>query len=134
SGLAARAGCSVDRVTVEVADLASLASVENFCASYLTSGRSATLLVLNAGVYPTGDEGPTIDGHDIAWQVNFLSHFVIVRRLLPLVKKAASDYPYVARVIAVTSEMSFVAGAGDLPGSAAEGGAGAAAGAGPDDT
>lgn len=72
-------------------DLAHLASVEAFAERWLKTGRALDILCNNAGIgSSTGGETvvKTRDGFEIYHQVNFLSHVLLTRRLLPSLAKA----------------------------------------------
>jgi L-gulono-1,4-lactone dehydrogenase len=70
-------------------DLASLSSVERFAASVLAMDRPIDLLVLNAGVHMPWREVTTRDGHELHWQVNYLSYFLLTQLLLERSRRSA---------------------------------------------
>jgi L-gulono-1,4-lactone dehydrogenase len=70
-------------------DLASNASVSEFATGILASGRSIDLLVLNAGVHIPWRRVITGDGHELHWQVNYLSNFLLVHLLLDRCRSSA---------------------------------------------
>ncbi|HEY6220983.1 MAG TPA: SDR family NAD(P)-dependent oxidoreductase, partial [Candidatus Eisenbacteria bacterium] len=70
-------------------DLASHASVSEFAAGILASGRSIDLLVLNAGVHVPWKRMITPDGHELHWQVNYLSNFLLAHLLLDRCRSSA---------------------------------------------
>jgi NAD(P)-dependent dehydrogenase (short-subunit alcohol dehydrogenase family) len=78
-------------------DLASFASVRAAAERFLTSGRPLHVLVNNAGVV-SPERRVTADGHELTWQTNFLSGFLLTRLLLPALKSAPG-----ARVVNVSS-------------------------------
>jgi NAD(P)-dependent dehydrogenase (short-subunit alcohol dehydrogenase family) len=63
-------------------DLASLESVARFAATVIAMDRPIDLLVLNAGVHVPWQELTTADGHELHWQVNYLSNFLLTQLLL----------------------------------------------------
>lgn len=67
------------RMTVLSLDLASLKSVYAFCSEIIKAGPISGL-VLNAGLSPRTPQ-KTKDGFDLAFQVNYLSHFAMIRTL-----------------------------------------------------
>jgi len=69
-------------------DLASLASVSEFAASVLALGRPIDVLVLNAGVHVPWSRETTPDGHELHWQVNYLSNFLLTHLLLDACRKS----------------------------------------------
>ena len=79
-------------------DLASFASVREAARRFAASHSSLDVLVNNAGV-ANRERRLTADGHEIVWQTNFLSHFLLTRLLLPALK--ATGRP---RVVNVSSE------------------------------
>ena len=86
-------------ITFELLDLADFSSIESFSKKILQSDFSAIdILVCNAGVMipPTGEK--TKDGMEMQFGVNYLGHFALTGRLLPLLKKSKN-----ARVITSSS-------------------------------
>ncbi|BDU22403.1 dehydrogenase [Dyella sp. GSA-30] len=81
-------------------DLASLASVADFSASLLEQGRPIDLLVNNAGVMALPKRQETVDGFEMQLGVNYLSHYALTGRLLPLLRKAPAP-----RVVNLSSLM-----------------------------
>jgi NAD(P)-dependent dehydrogenase (short-subunit alcohol dehydrogenase family) len=79
-------------------DLASLASVREFAAGYLESGRPLHVLVNNAGVMLPGFRR-TSDGFDAQFGINHLGHFLLTNLLGPALEKSAP-----ARVVVVASD------------------------------
>jgi NAD(P)-dependent dehydrogenase (short-subunit alcohol dehydrogenase family) len=65
-------------------DLASLASVDAFSAAMLTEGRPIDLLVNNAGVMAPPNRQITVDGFELQFGTNYLGHYALTGRLLPL--------------------------------------------------
>ncbi len=80
-------------------DLTSLDSVSRFADALVADGRPIDLLVLNAGVHVPWKTIRTPDGHELHWQVNFLSNFQLAHRLLDLCRDSA-----LRRVVYVGSE------------------------------
>lgn len=70
-------------------DLASLASVREFAAGILALGRPIDLLVLNAGIHVPWNTATTPDGHELHWQVNYLSNFLLTHLLLDACRRSA---------------------------------------------
>ena len=81
------------------ADLASLAQVHEFGEAVLSDYDRLDLLVNNAGIGPSPD-GRLLseDGHELLFQVNHLSHFLLTRLLLPRLLENAPS-----RIVNVTS-------------------------------
>lgn len=72
------------RVRFEPVDLASLASVQAFAERMIWEGRPIDMLINNAGVMDLPTRRTTADGHEMQFGVNYLSHFALAARLLPL--------------------------------------------------
>ena len=81
-------------------DLASLASVAEFSSSMLEQGRAIDMLVNNAGVMALPERQETVDGFEMQLGVNYLSHYALTGRLLPLLRKASAP-----RVVNLSSLM-----------------------------
>lgn len=84
-------------VRFEQVDLASLASVNAFADRMLAAGRPLDILVNNAGVMALAQRQTTADGFEMQFGTNYLSHFVLTARLLPLLTAAK------ARVVQMAS-------------------------------
>jgi NAD(P)-dependent dehydrogenase (short-subunit alcohol dehydrogenase family) len=65
-------------------------------------GNGLDALVCNAGIMATPDEA-TKDGYDTQMQTNHLSHFLLVKDLMPVLEKAASTARGEARIVNMTS-------------------------------
>ncbi|WP_263384458.1 SDR family oxidoreductase [Granulicella arctica] len=85
------------KVRFELADMASLKSIEQFVDRMLAAGRPIDILVNNAGIMAPHDRGTTADGFELQLGTNYLSHFALTARLLPLLSAAK------ARVIQLSS-------------------------------
>lgn len=85
------------KVRFEMVDLASLASVNAFADRMLAAGRPIHILINNAGVMALPKRQTTVDGHEMQFGTNYLSHFVLTARLLPLLTAAK------ARVVQLSS-------------------------------
>lgn len=81
----------------EQADLAVLASVAAVADRLLAEGRPIDILINNAGVMALPTREITVDGFETQLGVNYLSHFALTGRLLPLLKAAR------ARVVQLSS-------------------------------
>jgi NAD(P)-dependent dehydrogenase (short-subunit alcohol dehydrogenase family) len=88
-------------VRVYIADLASLAEVRAFAVAVLGRETHLEVLVNNAGIgttVPTKDRSESRDGIELRFAVNYLSHYLLTRELLPLLKRSAP-----ARIVNVSS-------------------------------
>ncbi|WP_280826229.1 SDR family oxidoreductase [Mycobacterium sp. OTB74] len=82
-------------LSVEVIDLASLASVEAFTDRLIDEGRPIDVLINNAGVMTPPHRQLTSDGFELQFGANHLGHFALTGRLLPLLRSG--------RVVTVSS-------------------------------
>lgn len=81
----AKARAATRDVTLVELDLSSLASVRACADSLLREGRKFDVLIANAGVM-AAPFGRTADGFETQFGTNHLGHFVLVNRLVPLVR------------------------------------------------
>ena len=65
-------------------DLARLADVNAFADRMLAEGRPIDILINNAGVMALAKRQTTADGFEMQFGTNYLSHFALTGRLLPL--------------------------------------------------
>jgi len=88
-----------DGGTVEVAllDLASLGSVARFAAAFIARHDRLDLLINNAGIMG-GSYTTSVDGIELHFATNYLGHFALTGRLLPLLLKSQR-----ARVVTLSS-------------------------------
>lgn len=84
-------------VRFEPLDLASQASVAAFADRLLAEGRPVHILVNNAGVMMLPNREVTEDGFEMQLATNYLGHFALTARLLPLLKAGR------ARVVQLSS-------------------------------
>jgi NAD(P)-dependent dehydrogenase (short-subunit alcohol dehydrogenase family) len=91
------------RVTLRQLDLADLASVEHFAAGLLAEGRPLHILLNNAGVMRPRQRTLSADGLELQFATNFLGHFALTLRLVPLLRGAGG-----ARVVTVSSTAAVV--------------------------
>lgn len=82
------------------ADLASLAEVRELAATVLRDYDRLDLLINNAGIGSRVPEGRALseDGYELRFAVNYLSHFLLTRLLLPRLEQSAPS-----RIINVSS-------------------------------
>ncbi|GAA1945186.1 SDR family oxidoreductase [Kitasatospora viridis] len=90
-------------VSVAELDLASLASVKAFAEALLERGTPVDALVNNAGVMAVPGHRTTEDGFELQFGTNYLGHFALTGRLLPLL--LAAEAP---RVVSVSSVSAWV--------------------------
>jgi len=88
-------------VRVYLADLASLAEVRHLAGEVLANEARLHVLVNNAGIgstVPTAERAQSRDGIELRFAVNYLSHYLLTRELLPLLKRSRP-----ARIVNVSS-------------------------------
>jgi NAD(P)-dependent dehydrogenase (short-subunit alcohol dehydrogenase family) len=85
-------------VRFEKLDLASLKSVAAFAERLVADGRPVDLLVNNAGVMALPKRRVTPDGFEMQFSTNYLGHFALTGRLLPMLCRSRSP-----RVVQVSS-------------------------------
>lgn len=76
-------------ISYETLDLASLASVAEFSARFAAAHASLDLLVNNAGVMALPMRQTTADGFEMQLGINYLGHYALTARLLPLLRRAS---------------------------------------------
>lgn len=79
-------------------DLASLSSVRTFSEGLIDSGQPVDYLINNAGVMGLPARRLTEDGFELQFGTNYLGHFALTLRLLPLLARSNA-----ARVVTVSS-------------------------------
>ncbi len=90
------------RLRLERIDLASLASVAEFAERLLAQGRPVDILLNNAGIMMPPERETTEDGYELQFESNYLGHYALTARLLPLLR--AADSP---RVTSLSSFMAY---------------------------
>lgn len=79
-------------------DLASFKSTLQFCEDFKNSGRQLHVLFCNAGLGMM-PYTKTEDGLEQVMQANYLSHFIIMAKLLPIMKRSGPD----CRIVSTSS-------------------------------
>ena len=80
------------------ADLASLDGVAAFAEKILETYDRLDVLINNAAAVSGAERQTSADGHELAFAVNYLAHFLLTYRLLPLLEASAP-----ARIVNVSS-------------------------------
>jgi NAD(P)-dependent dehydrogenase (short-subunit alcohol dehydrogenase family) len=80
------------------ADFGSLESVRTFADQVMARHDRLDLLVNNAAAVSGADRQTSADGYELAFAVNYLAHFLLTYRLLPLLESSAP-----ARIVNVSS-------------------------------
>src|SRR6478735_7954376 len=93
-----RATVSTAKLTIKSLDLSSLESVKALGDELNAEGRPIDILVNNAGIMQPPTRETTADGFELQFGVNYLGHFALTGRLLPLLRRSARP-----RVVNVTS-------------------------------
>jgi NAD(P)-dependent dehydrogenase (short-subunit alcohol dehydrogenase family) len=75
------------KITYEDIDLAKLASVADFVGRFAARSSSLDLLINNAGVMALPKRQETADGFEMQFGVNYLGHYALTARLLPLLRR-----------------------------------------------
>ena len=77
-----------EKLRYYLADLSSLAAVRDLATRIILEHDSLDVLVNNAGIIAR-ERSESEDGHELTFTVNYLSHFLLTRLLLPLLKDSA---------------------------------------------
>jgi NAD(P)-dependent dehydrogenase (short-subunit alcohol dehydrogenase family) len=85
------------KISYEHLDLASLASIADF-AQRMGVRQSLDLLINNAGVMALPRRQTTADGFEMQFGTNYLGHFALTARLMPLLRRSSGP-----RVVSVSS-------------------------------
>ncbi|SFZ84577.1 NAD(P)-dependent dehydrogenase, short-chain alcohol dehydrogenase family [Devosia enhydra] len=85
-------------IAFELVDLGSLASVAALSDRLISAGEPLDILVNNAGVMTPPTRKITSDGFELQFGTNYLSHFALTARLLPLLRASPN-----ARVVSLSS-------------------------------
>jgi len=93
-------------IVFEELDLASLASVEAFAARMLAASTPIDVLINNAGVAIIKDRRETQDGFELQLGTNYLGHFALTMRLMPLLLQATA--PRVVSLSSTTHKMGKI--------------------------
>eukprot|EP00929_Paragymnodinium_shiwhaense_P087710 TRINITY_DN47849_c0_g1_i1.p1 TRINITY_DN47849_c0_g1~~TRINITY_DN47849_c0_g1_i1.p1 ORF type:complete len:402 (-),score=81.68 TRINITY_DN47849_c0_g1_i1:69-1274(-) len=94
------------RLEVEELDLGDLKSVDAFITRFSKKYGDCNVLVNNAGLN-TG--GTTVDQYETCFQVNYLGHFYLTLRLLPILQATAKKTGVDSRIVCLSSVMHHFA-------------------------
>jgi NAD(P)-dependent dehydrogenase (short-subunit alcohol dehydrogenase family) len=87
------------RARLYLADLSALDQVRALATRIAVENERLDVLVNNAGVaLPDGERRTSVDGHELTFAVNYLSHFLLTALLLPLLERSRP-----ARIVNVSS-------------------------------
>ncbi|MDP9027160.1 MAG: SDR family oxidoreductase [Actinomycetota bacterium] len=90
------------KLRLERIDLASLASVAEFAERLTAQGRPVDILLNNAGIMMPPERETTDDGYELQFESNYLGHYALTARLLPLLRAAEAP-----RVTSLSSFMAY---------------------------
>lgn len=97
---------STHQLQVKTMDLNSFDSVVSFVSWFKSTHTDLNVLINNAGQMYAPFR-LTVDGYESHWQVNYLSHVLLVLLLLPLLKSTAQTSGVKSRIINVASSTHF---------------------------
>jgi NAD(P)-dependent dehydrogenase (short-subunit alcohol dehydrogenase family) len=103
------------KISYEHLDLASLGSIADF-AQRMGVRQSLDLLINNAGVMALPRRQTTADGFEMQFGTNYLGHFALTARLMPLLRRSSG--PRVVSVSSLAHRTGFI-DFGDLQGARA---------------
>jgi NAD(P)-dependent dehydrogenase (short-subunit alcohol dehydrogenase family) len=96
-------GCIKGSVSILPLDLSSFASVKVLVNSLVSKGNPIDLLICNAGVMAIPERTETDDGFELTWQVNYLSHALLVLDTLRGLRSACERTGVEPRVVMLSS-------------------------------
>ena len=94
------------KISFDVLDLASLASVADFARHFATTHSSLDLLINNAGVMALPTRQTTADGFEMQFGTNYLGHYALTARLLALLRRA--HQPRVVSLSSIAHRTGFI--------------------------
>ena len=102
-----RASAPQAALRFEMVDLGSLASVADFARRLLAQGTPIDILVNNAGVMTPPTRLTTRDGFELQFGTNYLSHFALTARLMPLLTAAQARVVSLSSIAARQGQIDF---------------------------
>src|SRR6266478_5345440 len=93
------------RISYESLDLASLQSIADF-SQRIHSRKSLDILISNAGVMALPRRQTTADGFEMQFGTNYLGHFALTARLMPLLRRASG--PRVVSLSSLAHRAAFI--------------------------
>lgn len=94
-------------VRFEPLDLASQTSVTAFADRILAEGRPVHILVNNAGVMAVSKREVTVDGFELQLATNYLGHFALTARLLPLLQAGRARVVQLSSIVHRQGRINF---------------------------
>ena len=95
------------KIRFELCDLASLASIESFAGKLLAEARPINILVNNAGVMMPPRRLTTKDGFELQFGTNYLGHYALTARLLPLLRAGQARVVNLSSISANPASIHF---------------------------
>lgn len=95
------------KVSYENLDLSALGNVKAFSEAFTAAHQKLDILVNNAGVMAPPSRETTRDGFELQFETNYLSHFALTARLLPLLSAAGGRVVPLASVAARQGKIDF---------------------------
>jgi NAD(P)-dependent dehydrogenase (short-subunit alcohol dehydrogenase family) len=95
-----------DRLELWHLDLARFDSVIQFAERFRKTGRDLNILINNAGQMYAPFR-VTVDGFESHWEVNYLSHSLLIALLLPILKSTARRSGRMSRIVNVASSTHY---------------------------
>lgn len=86
-------------VRFEALDLSSQASVQGFADRWLEGGEAIDILINNAGVMALEQRQETVDGFEMQLATNYLGHFALTGRLLPVLRESRARVVQLASIV-----------------------------------
>jgi NAD(P)-dependent dehydrogenase (short-subunit alcohol dehydrogenase family) len=94
-------------VAIRSLDLSSLASVAEFADGLNADGRPVHILINNAGVMAPATRHTTDDGFELQFETNYLGHFALVARILPLLRAGHARVTTQSSIAARSGRIAF---------------------------
>lgn len=94
-------------ISFELLDLTRLASVEDFARRFSAAHDRLDILVNNAGVMMPPTRQTTADGFELQFETNYLSHFALTARLVPLLSAARGRVVTLSSIMARRGKIHF---------------------------
>lgn len=91
------------KLSIELIDLGNLQSVAEFADRLVAQGRPIDILANNAGIMTPPTRNETSDGFELQLGANYLGHFALTARLLPLLRAAGTSH-----VMSMSSGMNMI--------------------------
>ena len=94
-------------VSTRPLDLASLESVAALADGLLADGRPIDILINNAGVMAPATRHTTPDGFELQFETNYLGHYALAARVLPLLRAGHARVTTMSSIAARTGRIAF---------------------------